>query len=69
MNYAVYNSENQQVGEVYKDTDGWYFVPFTDAHKRSRKGWPTPERSIPKWVGNYELQEITDENKGRRNRL
>lgn len=46
-----------QVGTVYKDIDGWRFTPWTDAHKPSRKGWPTPKSAIPRWVGKFELKE------------
>ena len=47
---------NLQVGSVHKDTDGWRFIPWTDSHKPSRKGWPTATAAIPRWVGKFKLE-------------
>lgn len=45
-----------QIGTVHKETDGWRFIPWTDAHKPSRKGWPIPKAAIPRWVGPFKLE-------------
>ncbi len=45
-----------QVGAVNKETDGWRFIPWTDSHKPSRKGWPTATAAIPRWVGKFKLE-------------
>lgn len=36
---------------------GWQFVPTTTAHQPSRKLWDKPTDAIPRWLGDYTLDD------------
>lgn len=39
------------LGVARKVVDGWRFMPFTTAHKASRKSHETWEKALPRWTG------------------
>ena len=52
MTKQVLTKNGLILGNLVSYPDGWRFLPQTDAHKPSRKAWPTPEAAIPRWARN-----------------
>jgi hypothetical protein len=51
MSSYIVKTEKGVWGKVVQYPTGWRFLPWTDAHKRSRKAWPTAEAAVPRYVG------------------
>jgi len=64
--YAVCSpSKRACLGYATMKPDGWIFLPNVGSRNRSRRYWPTPEASLPRWVrqwmnkADFELMTVT----------